>query len=508
MVDVSAGSLAARYAESAGIDISVLNRLLTPRWSKYIPHVPFPTQQAFLLLEGREAFYGGAGGGGKSDALIMGALQYVEEPSYSALILRRTYADLAKPGAIMDRAKRWLIGQPGVKWNEKDKIFTFASGARLAFGYMDTENDKYQYQGAEFQYVAFDELTQFTKSMYEYLFTRLRRIKGSSVPIRMRAASNPGGVGHDWVKMRFIPCKEDRYLPANLKERKSRRIFIPAKVEDNPHLDSEEYFESLEETDPTLKAQMRDGDWEVSSGGGKFDRAWFDKKMIHFTELPKMVRVVRYWDTAGTDPDKENVDPDYTASVLMGRGVDKNYYVLDVRRKQGSPGAIEQFMLMTAREDELLLGGKGKFVINIEEEPGSQAKFAIRSIRLGALAGYSVKGVPSQGKGTKQTRANPFATAAYNGDVYVVYSEWNEMWLSELASFPLKGYHDDMVDATSGAYTQIHIKRQLHFGTVDDARDRVKVAATVQKPGDPKPTAIKTRKINVNEMAATVKRTW
>lgn len=496
-------SLAAEYAKHAGIDISRLNRILTPQWSPYIPHVPFSTQLAYLLLDCREAFYGGAGGGGKSDALIMAALQYVHIPNYSALILRRTYADLAKPNAIMDRAKRWLVGRPGVKWNEKDKTFTFDSGAVLVFGYMDTENDKYQYQGAEFQFVAFDELTQFTKSMYQYLFTRLRRLKNSTIPIRMRAASNPGGVGHEWVKQRFIPCREDRYLTPDLLERKKKRIFIPAKIEDNPHLDADEYIESLEETDAVLQAQMRSGNWDMTEGGGKFDRAWFDNKFIRMSELPKLKKVIRYWDTAGTDPDEVNKDPDFAAGVLMAKGVDNNYYVIDVARKKGNPGIIEQFMLATAEHDTIITGHRGKFKIIIEEEPGSQAKFAIRSIRLGALAGYSVRGVKSQGKGTKQVRANPFASACFNGDVYIVRADWNEPYLTELSVFPLKGFHDDMVDASSGAYTELHSRRSLSVGAVSDAEARVVQSSKLDDTG-----IKKTRKIDVDNMLANVKRTW
>jgi hypothetical protein len=101
-----------------------LRTALTPRTNKYIPHTPTPKQSAFLLLPGREAFFGGAAGGGKSDALLTAALQYVDVPGYSAILFRRTYADLALPGALMDRAEQWLypwVLQKEVKWYEKDK---------------------------------------------------------------------------------------------------------------------------------------------------------------------------------------------------------------------------------------------------------------------------------------------------------------------------------------------------------------------------------------------------
>lgn len=163
----------------------------------YFPFDPYPKQAAFLWLPHAEALYGGAAGGGKSVALLMGALQYVDCPGYHALILRRTYAQLKKPGALMDLAKEWLTPfRPKVTWNEADHKWTFPTGATITFGHMDTEAAKYDQQGANYHYVAFDELTQFTEGMYTYLFSRMRRRSGDGIPIRMRAASNPGGIGH------------------------------------------------------------------------------------------------------------------------------------------------------------------------------------------------------------------------------------------------------------------------------------------------------------------------
>lgn len=244
----------------------------------FTPQTPTPRQKLFLDLDAeKEVFYGGAAAGGKSSALLMAALKYVHIKGYSALLLRRTYADLAKQGALMDRAKDWLTGT-GASWNEQKKTWTFPSGARIAFGYLETENDKYQYQGAEYQFIGFDELSQFTESQYTYLFSRLRRLKTADIPIRMRSASNPGGIGSKWVNERFIPegftpddAIEERVWTKETVDEETGgqviRYFVPARLDDNPHLDQAEYELSLAELDPVTRAQLRRGDWQITVRG-------------------------------------------------------------------------------------------------------------------------------------------------------------------------------------------------------------------------------------------------
>ena len=215
--------------------------------------------------------FGGAASPGKTSALLLAALQYAHVPGYAALILRRTYRDLALPGAIMDRAKEWLVGKAG--WAEDDKRFTFKSGATLTFGYLESERDKYRYQGSELQFCAFDELTQFTQSQYLYLFSRLRRNANVNVPLRMRSASNPGGIGHTWVHERFVN-------PVT----RGDRVFIPARIEDNPHIDQDAYRESLAQLDSITRRQLEHGEW-VRDGTGLLYR--FNAETNLVTELPK-----------------------------------------------------------------------------------------------------------------------------------------------------------------------------------------------------------------------------
>lgn len=279
-----------------------------PQKKRYCPHEPTEKQGKFLALTTLEAFYGGAAGGGKSDALLMAALEYVDRPGYNALILRRTFRDLGQPGAIMTRAKEWLAGTDA-KWNDNDKRFTFPSGATLTFGYLESEDDVYQYQGAEFQFVGFDELTQFTKFQYTYLLSRVRRVSGSDIPLRVRSASNPGGKGHDWVFGRFVKKKDPK------------RPFVPARLEENPHLDVDEYRESLGNLMEATRRQLEDGDWtKPDVGGALWKSKTFEAEGFRISpiakrddngliELPPWIdRVVVAVDPTVTDYDDEEIE--------------------------------------------------------------------------------------------------------------------------------------------------------------------------------------------------------
>jgi hypothetical protein len=184
----------------------------------------------------------------------MAALQYVDVPGYAALILRKTYKDLALAGAIMDRSHEWLRETRAI-WNDREKRWTFPSGASLTFGYLDTEADKYRYQGAEIQFLALDEATQFPEQWYRYVLSRLRRPAGSKLPIRARLGANPGGIGHAWVHSRFVLSKDPECA------------FIPATLEDNPHLDAKEYRRSLALLDATTRRQLEEGIWVQDASG-------------------------------------------------------------------------------------------------------------------------------------------------------------------------------------------------------------------------------------------------
>jgi predicted phage terminase large subunit-like protein len=358
----------------------------------------------------------------------MAALQYVRWPGYSAIILRRTYRDLALPGALMDRSKEWLTGTHA-RWNEIQHCWIFPSGAKLQFGYLEAETDKYRYQGAEFQGIFPDELTQFTETQYTYLFSRLRRLKDSSVPLRLWGASNPGGLGHAWVKQRFIVEGE-----------KYGRVFIPALLKDNPHIDQASYVKSLINLEVTTRKQLLEGIWEASVGK-MFNRKWF--QIIERSQAPQAIRKVRYWDLASTLPEKGK-NPDWTSGALMGfyKG---QYYIFDIEHFQKTPKGTADKIRAVAEIDGTEVP---PVQIWMEEEGGSSGKIASDYYAREILPGFPFH--CEHPTGSKEVRAGPFSTAAENKNVFLVRGDWINAFLDEAECFP-EGEHDDQVDATCGA---------------------------------------------------------
>ena len=435
------------------------------RDNDYIPITPTKRQALFLGSVDREVLFGGAAGGGKSEALLAAAAMFVSIPDYSALLLRRTFASLRLDGALIDRSMEWWT-KTNAKWVDKEHKWQFPSGATITFGYLDSENDKYQYQSAEYQFVGFDETTQFTETQYRYLFSRTRRRKDSDIPIRNRAATNPGNIGHEWVKDRFIipynKCnpKHDDY-DSNFVPYKGR-FFIPSLLTDNPHLDIDDYLESLDELDLVERERLRNGDWDILPGGNMFKREWFR----YIDILPKMKRMVRYWDMAATPEDKgKGTDPDWTVGLLMGLGVDGVYYVMDVVRVRNNPAVVEKIVLQTAQSD-----GRN-VLIYMEEEPGSAGKTAIHHYASTVLLGYAFKGVRSSGN--KITRAAPASTAVEHGIIRVANKSWTKGFVEECVVFPTISAKKDQVDGLSGAYealitktpVQIHSRRRRESAT-------------------------------------------
>lgn len=226
-------------------------------------------QSTFLASPAYEALYGGAAGGGKSDALLFGGLRQIDHPHYKALILRRTYPELRE---LMDRSLE-TFGQIGGEWNEQGKRWKFGSGATYEFGYCDTYADVQRYQGQQYTYIAYDEIGQLREErVWTYLMSR-NRASSNGLDRWMRASANPGGPGHQWLKRRFINTCSPDGQPYEVKlddGSTTTRAFVRARLADNP---------TLLEHDPGYASRLRllpdleyrwlaDGDWDAGAGLG------------------------------------------------------------------------------------------------------------------------------------------------------------------------------------------------------------------------------------------------
>lgn len=234
-----------------------------------------PRQQAFMLRGEDEVLYGGAAGGGKSDALVIEALRQVGIPHYKGLILRKTFPQLSE---LVEKSMRYYPQAfPRARYNEQKHTWTFPSGAKIIFGSLQHEKDKFNYQGKAYDFIAFDELTHFTFEEYIYLKSR-NRPNGPGTRVYMRNTANPGGVGHGWVKERFITAGEPMetvweqvvvVFPDGHQETQwMSRTFVPSTVFDNKILlqNDPQYLARLASLPEKEKNALLYGDWDTYEG--------------------------------------------------------------------------------------------------------------------------------------------------------------------------------------------------------------------------------------------------
>lgn len=442
-----------------------LSKLLKPKLTKYVPLIPTVKQQAFLLLDCEEAFIGGAAGPGKSVALLMAALQYVDVPGYNAVLIRDTYANLSKPEGLIPLAHEWLQNTDA-KWTKGD-TYVFPSGATLSFSYLHGPLDHFNHQSAAYQYVGIDEIVQIRENQALYMFSRLRRKEGVSVPLRFRCASNPPtreqvarGV---WVKTRYVDPKT----------RRPDVVFIPAWMEDNPHLDIKTYKEkSLSKLDPITRRQLEKGDWEIRATGRMFKKEWFP---IVEASPVRNIEWVRFWDLAGTEKLKESDEPSYTVGCRMGRTPDGLIFISSIVRDRLSPLGNEILVRRTAELD-------GRAVnVWMWQDPAQAGKSQISHYTRNVLKGFTFRGRPA----TKEKTVvwSPLASQAEAGNVFLVKGYWNEDFLDELILLP-DGQFNDQADAAGGAYevlAGINVGVTPRVSIVSEGRGR---EVTKKKPKD------------------------
>jgi hypothetical protein len=253
-----------------------------PVWSPQ----PGPQTEAIMADWCEELFYGGAAGGGKSDFLLGDFLQDV--PTYGrawqGVLFRRTYNELED----LLRRSREIYPGSGAIWHEQAKTWTWKNGASLRMRYIERDADATRYQGHQYTWIGWDELTQWP-SDYGYRFLRARLRSAHEVPTkRIRAAANPGGVGHHWVKAYFVDPAPGGYEPVTDTVTKARRMFVPARLRDNAILLNADptYRDRLKglASDSMVRAWL-EGDWTVIEGAF-FDCWRYDRHVIEPFKAP------------------------------------------------------------------------------------------------------------------------------------------------------------------------------------------------------------------------------
>jgi len=231
--------------------------------------MPQPKQSIFMATPEFEALYGGAAGGGKSDALVMEATRQINNRRYQGLIVRKTFPELTE---LINRSiELYPLIFPKARFNDSKHVWTFPSGGKIYFGSMQHKKDKIKYQGKAYQFIGIDETTHFMQEEVEFLKSRCRA-RGEKQRCYMRLTANPGGPGHGWVKSRFItlgPHKR-KYEVVEVEGVKyvRDRIFIPATVFDNKKLLANDpaYVATLATLNDQDKKAFLYGDWDSFNG--------------------------------------------------------------------------------------------------------------------------------------------------------------------------------------------------------------------------------------------------
>ncbi len=249
---------------------------------------PFPRQAEFLALPTSifEGFFGGAAGPGKSEVLLMDPIVrgLHEHPRFHGIVFRETYKQLDE--SLIMRAKQ-LYAPLGGTYNGNEHAWKFPSGAIMRFSYLAKDEDAAGYDTAEFTYAGFDELTALSEYRYKYIaFSRVRKSVGN-LPFYVRAASNPGGIGHTWVRDRFVkPAIHGRTILREILPdgRIVKRIFIPGRVTDNLHIMkyNPEYVNNLNLLPEAEKRTKLYGDWFALSG-----QVFTEFRNLHMPDEPE-----------------------------------------------------------------------------------------------------------------------------------------------------------------------------------------------------------------------------
>jgi len=438
-------------------------------------------QEAFLSSLADIVIYGGAARGGKTYGLLMEPLRHIRNPGFSAILFRRTYPQIMMDGGSWQEAGGIYPALGAKPLLTPKPRFTFPSGAEVSFAHLQHDKTVFEYQGSKLPLILFDELTHFTESQFWYL--RSRNTGTCGVTPYMRATCNPvspddpvgGWVNHfvEWwidresgfpivsrsgvLRWFYRVAEELRWYdsaaearadnPNQAADAPTSVTFIPAKLEDNPIQMAADpgYRGKLMSLPLVERERLLGGNWKIRHEAGTlFKREWFTRFVDH-VPWGDVTAAVRYWDNAASD----KADSDSTAGVGIARTKDGRLYVFGVEKGRYTTHARRQAQAATAGSDRGLLR---HVELWIEQEGGSGGKDSTVDT-LRELAPYAPRFEKPQTN--KVARAGLLSAQAEQGNVYLVRGSWNHAFVEELCNFPSKGWHDDQVDAASGAASRL-----------------------------------------------------
>lgn len=449
----------------------------TERQSELIIKAQPGTQEKLLSCSADIIIFGGAAGGGKTFSVLMKPFYYVfTEKDYRAMIFRRVRTDITTAGSAFD-ISRSLYSNFATE-NKTALKWTFKSGATVSFGGMENLGDERRYSGSQIDTIIFEELQEFLETQFLFMFSRNRG--KSKAKKQIICTCNPRPESWilkyiDWyldedgypihersgIIRYFIRQNDDIFFSDsrqelidkfgdNIKTAIKSFTFISSLIHDNKILleTNPEYIAGLQNMNYADREMLLNGCWKVSlSQGTLFKTEWFEIIDAVPTNLKK---VVRYWDKAGTVPTNDNPNPDYSVGLKMGIDENNTLYILDVVRDRVSPETLLNIIRNTATQDGVSVA------IGIEKEGGSSGQMDERT-HIKNLLGFNARFYKPLGvKGHKGERkiidAKPVSAQAERGNIKVLRAKWNTALFNELVNFPSKDYHDDQVDALSGAF--------------------------------------------------------
>lgn len=434
-------------------------------------------QTMFMASKADIVIYGGAAGGGKTHALLLEALRHKDVKGFGGIIFRKNYTQITAEGGLWDASHKLFSQVKNAESKKTPKLhWRFEGGGKLSFAHLEREEDLKSWQGTEIAYIAFDELTHFTKRQFLYMLSRNRTTCG--VKPYVRATCNPDV--DSWVadfiswwinpetgypipersgQVRYMCVLNDTIYWADNSEELTEKYdvspeecktvtFIASRLEDNKILMESDpgYLANLKAMTEVDMERLLYGNWKIkASAGSFFKRTQIGKFLVKAPD--DLVAVCRAWDLAATDKD-ENDNAAYTAGVLMGKRKNGRFVILDVINQQLKAGDVRALVSQTAMIDKVK---HSNVRVRLPQDPGQAGKEQAQSY-MTMLAGYDVVIKPESGD--KATRAEPMAAQWQHGNFDIVVGEWNEAYFNQLESFPDSKFKD-MVDASSSAFGEI-----------------------------------------------------